>query len=85
MLVRLGNVLYWAGCIFAVFIAGAGLYVWNVEPNARKEPFVFIVLMGGLAGMGCVIGWACRYVLAGPQPRSYEATAKPVQPNAIDR
>jgi len=69
MLGRLGNVLYWAGCIFSVIIVGVGLYIWSVEPNARKEPLVFILVIGGLAVVGWAIGWAFRYVLAGPQAK----------------
>jgi di/tricarboxylate transporter len=64
MLARLGNALYGAGCIFAVFMIGFGVLLWSTDANARSQGGTIIILCGGLALVGWVIGWACRYVLA---------------------
>ena len=61
MLARLGDVLYWAGCLIG------GLLVINViwsyiETQRYSRDDLFIVGVGVVCWL---IGRACRYVLAG--------------------
>jgi hypothetical protein len=58
---RLGHVLFWLGMIIGVPLLGLALYAANY---AKDGPMVAIIVGGpGLAAV--LIGWACRFVLAG--------------------
>jgi hypothetical protein len=61
MLVLLGNVLYWAGCLVAVTLVLTSIFYFNSQ---HIKPLELLVLFG-LAVIVWVIGRACRYVLAG--------------------
>jgi hypothetical protein len=66
MLARLGNVLYWAGCIFAAIIVGLGIYVfWIAEGQVRSNGVPVLIGFLVVAIAVWAIGRACRYVLSG--------------------
>jgi hypothetical protein len=57
MLARLGDVLYWVGCLLAVLlVAAATVLVLNLFE---------LLILTGLAVIIWMISRACRYVLAG--------------------
>jgi hypothetical protein len=60
---RLGNVLYWIGCICAVAIAGIGVILYLGEPGHAAPAILLAFLVFALIALG--IGRAIRYVLAG--------------------
>lgn len=62
MLARLGNVLYWLGCIVAGLIIVADGWDYYMEGTQDKGAYVFIAV---IALVVWVVGRACRYVLAG--------------------
>jgi hypothetical protein len=61
MLARLGDVLYWAGCLLAVLLVAAAIAYYNFGDIKLFELLILI----GLAVIVWMIGRACRYVLAG--------------------
>ena len=58
---RLGNVLYWAGCILAMaLLVGAG---WVLAETQDPRPgFWAFVLVPAVAAY--LTGWALRYILS---------------------
>jgi hypothetical protein len=63
MLARLGNVLYWAGCAFAILSVGLAVFM-ALSPGAYNP--VSMVVFGAVIGVVLwLMGRACRYVLAG--------------------
>ena len=52
MAVRLGNVLYWIGCICAGLIFAAGAGVWYTEGHARSDG----VHLSGICCCDCGLG-----------------------------
>jgi hypothetical protein len=62
MIARLGNVLYWAGCIFAVIIGGGGALIAR---NDTYNPWGMFLSFAVIAAVVWVIGKTCRYILAG--------------------
>lgn len=62
MIARLGNVLYWTGCVFAVLIAVGGALIARNETYNPGGEFALFALT---AAVVWVIGRACRYILAG--------------------
>lgn len=62
---RLGNVLYWTGCVFALIIVGCGVLGVALEPGNNNETWIVIMITAVFAAVVWVIGRACRYVLAG--------------------
>jgi hypothetical protein len=63
MLSRLGNVLYWLGCVIAAPFAAAAIYMQllgNLTPNDKIVP----LFLAGIAIIVWVVGRALRYVLA---------------------
>ena len=62
---RLGNVLYWIGCILAVPIIGLAVLYWVAEGHAQTGGTVFTVVIGIVGVIVWLIGRACRYVLSG--------------------
>ena len=64
MKARLGQLLYWAGCIIAAFLAMAG--VSNLfYANSDFERFITLVGWLVLAGLAYLIARTIRRVLAG--------------------
>ena len=63
MLTRLGDVLYWLGCILAVLAVawGAKICFWDEQPEG---PYIF-ALVAAVAFAAWAIGRACRYIFAG--------------------
>lgn len=61
VLARLGEVIYWAGCLAALgFIALLGYIVWTKGPELAE-----IVVLLGFALASWLFGRAVLYVLAG--------------------
>jgi hypothetical protein len=56
VLTRLGDVLYWVGCIFA-----AGVVVWGVHED---DPYIFAFSVVAAFSIW-MIGRAWRYILTG--------------------
>jgi hypothetical protein len=69
MLARLGNVLYWFGCIVAAVLLAAGAAEWFGEAQYRKDGYGIVVGFAVAALIIWLIGRAFRYVLAGMAPR----------------
>jgi hypothetical protein len=65
MLARLGDVLYWLGCILAGLTVAAGAFLWFAEGHARKDGIAVVAGFLVFALILWLIGRACRYVLAG--------------------
>ena len=63
MMARLGNVLYWAGCVFA----GAHCCFFGalMAQHETQHAWSALVSFAVMAGIIWVLGRACRYVLAG--------------------
>ena len=61
MLARLGDVLYWAGCLLVVLLVAAAIAYYNLEYIKLAELLIVI----GIAVIVWMIALACRYVLAG--------------------
>ena len=69
MLARLGNLLYWFGCIVAAVIIATGAAVWFGEAQYRKDGYGIVIGSAVAALIVWLIGRAFRYVLAGTVPR----------------
>ena len=65
MLARLGNVLYWLGCIVAALLVIGGFALWFSEGRYRPDGYNVLIGFGVVAFVVWLIGRACRYVLAG--------------------
>jgi hypothetical protein len=59
---RLGDVLYWAGCIIALAWVALVWSLWSKGPITAITDILFVFLPAVIA---VLIGWACRYVLSG--------------------
>jgi hypothetical protein len=59
MLARLGDVLYWAGCLLASLLVAAAIAYYNFEDIKLFELLLVIVI----AVIVWMIARACRYVL----------------------
>jgi hypothetical protein len=58
MAARLGDVLYWLGCVVATATGGLAAYALTFPGG---EPSVIAIIAGSI----WLLGRACRYVLAG--------------------
>ena len=71
MIARLGEMLYWAGCLVAVmFVFVAGYKYFSIPPVVRSyfpwQDFLPIpAKFGGLAVLAWLVGRAARYILSG--------------------
>lgn len=63
MVARLGDVLYWLGCIIAGLF-GILILISLIWGTGTTEPFG-VILFGVAAVIIWTIGRACRYVMAG--------------------
>jgi hypothetical protein len=61
---RLGNVLYWLGCIVAALVAGIGVFVYVAEGKVRSDGLMMLIVFLVLAAVPWLIGRALRYVLS---------------------
>jgi hypothetical protein len=64
MLGRLGNVLYWLGCITAGLTMAVGGFMVYAD-GGRSEDIFMLIVFGLIALAVWLLGRACRYVLAG--------------------
>jgi hypothetical protein len=64
---RLGDVLYWLGCVVAILLAAGAAWVLLDTRNSRPEMIApgFIAFVFAPAVVVWLVGRACRYVLAG--------------------
>jgi hypothetical protein len=62
---RIGNVLYWLGCIIAALVAAIGIGVYVVEGHGRGDGMMMLVVFLILAFIPWLIGRALRYILSG--------------------
>ena len=62
MIARLGQVLYWAACAVAVYIAGLGIAVWH--GNSTRS-WVGLIYPVGTSLLVWLAGRALLYILAG--------------------
>ena len=62
---RLGNVLYWIGCIIAALIVGVATALYVNEGSTRSDDLPTVGFLILIATIVWTIGRACRYVLAG--------------------
>lgn len=65
MIGRLGNVLYWLGCIIAGLIAILAVYAYIMEGHSKSDGLGLTVAFFVAALVAWIFGWACRYILAG--------------------
>lgn len=65
MVGRLGNVLYWTACAFAVAWSVTYTSIFLLDRHTPTEWISGSAIAGGGALLIWVIGRACRYVLAG--------------------
>jgi hypothetical protein len=64
MAARIGNVLYWLGCILAALTAAAGVAVYAVEGHGRGDGIGILIGFLVAAIIPWLIGRALLYVLA---------------------
>jgi hypothetical protein len=57
-LARLGNVLYWLGCIAAVALIGLAVWIWVDDAQGGTA-----IVFGTLGVIAWLIGSVCRYAL----------------------
>jgi ABC-type sugar transport system permease subunit len=62
---RLGNVLYWIGCITATLIVGVATALYFNADSARGDDLPLVGFLILIAAIVWAIGAACRYVFAG--------------------
>jgi len=65
MLARLGNVLYWLGCILAAVLITGGIALWIGEGQSSPNGYYILSGFAVVALVVWLIGRACRYVLSG--------------------
>jgi formate/nitrite transporter FocA (FNT family) len=61
---KLGNVLYWLGCIIAALIVGVAIALYVNEGSARSDDLPKVGFLILIAAIVWAIGHACRFVLA---------------------
>ncbi len=61
---RIGNVLYWLGCIVAALIVLAGIAVYVTEGHSRSDGLGVSAGFLVAAFIPWIIGRALRYILA---------------------
>jgi hypothetical protein len=65
MAARIGNVIYWFGCIIAAFFVLAGVAEYIAEGSSRGGEGVFILVVFLVFGfVSWLIGRALRYILS---------------------
>jgi hypothetical protein len=66
MIARLGNVLYWTGCIVAAFFLAISAYIGASHLLGGDLSYDDFPIYGiAYAAIAWCVGRACRYVLAG--------------------
>jgi hypothetical protein len=64
VLTRLGDVLYWLGCILAAIVVAWGVQVCLGDTNNADDPYMLAPIAAGAFAIW-TIGRACRYILSG--------------------
>jgi hypothetical protein len=64
MAARIGNVLYWLGCIVAALIVMGGIAVYVVEGHGRSDGIGVTIGFFVVAFIAWLIGRALLYVLS---------------------
>jgi hypothetical protein len=62
MAAKLGNILYWLGCVVAVLLFAVGAFVWF--NRTHPGDLVTTLILIGLGAIVWLVGRVCRYVLA---------------------
>ena len=62
---RIGNVLYWLGCIVAGLTALLGVGIYLAEGQNKNDGLMVMGFVFVFAFIAWLIGRACRYILAG--------------------
>jgi hypothetical protein len=62
--VRLGNVLYWLGCILATLIIAATIPEWLLDAQYHRNGWVIIFEFAIFAVVVWLVGRMCRYILS---------------------
>jgi hypothetical protein len=65
MRIRLGNVLYWLGCVIAFGILAIDIAEWFAEGRTHPDGVFVFFAFAAIAFIAWLIGRACRYVLSG--------------------
>jgi multisubunit Na+/H+ antiporter MnhG subunit len=65
MVARLGNALYWAGCVLAILIIGFGILAFFNDPIAARRPGLVMVVTATSSVVIWLVGRAIHYVLTG--------------------
>jgi uncharacterized membrane protein YvlD (DUF360 family) len=65
MTARLGNVLYWLGCIVAALVMVLGVAEYVMEGHSRSDGVWIFLGFIVVAFIAWIIGRACRYVFGG--------------------
>jgi hypothetical protein len=63
-LVRLGNVIYWLGCLLAAVIIAAAIPEWFRDAQYHRNGWVIIFEFAVFAVIVWLIGRLCRYILS---------------------
>jgi hypothetical protein len=63
MAARIGNVLYWIGCIAALLLVAVGAILWGTDGHTKLENIGMLLFPGIIALIAWGIGKACRYIL----------------------
>jgi hypothetical protein len=64
MLARLGDILYWLGCVIAALILAIDTYLWVLEGLARSNGVLASIKLQVVAVIIWLVGRAYRYGLA---------------------
>jgi hypothetical protein len=64
MLTRLGNALYWLGCILAALIIAAAIVEWFRDAQYHRNGWVIIFEFAVFAFIVWAIGRLLRYILS---------------------
>jgi hypothetical protein len=65
MAARIGNVLYWLGCILAGLITLLAVGMYLAEQHNKNEALLVSGFVLIFALVSWSVGWACRYILSG--------------------
>jgi hypothetical protein len=67
MLARLGNAIYWLGCILAVLLIAVSIY--DFATDSTGVGIAMGIALALTAAVAWLLGWAFRYVLSGSYDR----------------
>jgi hypothetical protein len=64
VLVRLGNALYWLGCVLAALIVAAAILEWFHVAQYQHNGWIIIFEFAVFAFIAWGVGHMCRYTLS---------------------